>query len=174
MCAEVAGRSEVFELGGESGNAFSFELNAVVKSISLCDKKFLRSKVVLENGCEITPEFREDNIAESMVEMLEHVQQLDNEEMPNARDVEDWLNLENELPNSPEMSDEEILATVVGDSTESESVRSDEEDEGEDEKLVSTKEAVQCLKKYSSWMESQNDIDPVQLKQLRRTMDFAV
>ena len=40
------------------------------------------------------PEFREDNIAESMVEMLEHVQQLDNEEMPNARDVEDWLNLE--------------------------------------------------------------------------------
>lgn len=38
------------------------------------------------------PEFREDNIAESMVEMLEHVQQLDNEEMPNAHDVEDWLN----------------------------------------------------------------------------------
>ena len=51
------------------------------------------------------PEFREDNIAESMVEMLEHVQQLDNEEMPNARDVEDWLNLENELPTSPQMSD---------------------------------------------------------------------
>ena len=40
-----------------------------------------------------------------MVEMLEHVQQLDNEEMPNARDVEDWLNLENELPTSPQMSD---------------------------------------------------------------------
>jgi len=35
------------------------------------------------------PEFREDNIAESMVEMLEHVEQLDNEEMPNARDVKD-------------------------------------------------------------------------------------
>ena len=33
-----------------------------------------------------------------MVEMLTHVQQPDNEEMPNARDVEDWLNLENELP----------------------------------------------------------------------------
>ena len=33
-------------------------------------------------------------------------QQLDNEEMPNARDVEDWLNLENELPTSPQMSDE--------------------------------------------------------------------
>ena len=57
-----------------------------------------------------------------MVEMLEHVQQLDNEEMPNACDVEDWLNLENELSTSPQMSDEEILATVVGGSMESESV----------------------------------------------------
>jgi len=55
-----------------------------------------------------------------MVEMLEHVQQLDNRKMSNARDVEDWLNLENELPTSPQMSDEEILATVIGDSTESE------------------------------------------------------
>ena len=118
-----------------------------------------------------------------MVLMLEHVQQLDNEEMPNARDVEDWLNLENELPTSPQMSDEEIFATegrdrgggtVVGDSTESESVCSDEEDEGEDEKLVSTKEAAQCFKKCLSWMESQNDIDPVQLMQLRRMMDFAM
>ena len=112
-------------------------------------------------------EFREDNIAESMVEKLEHVQQPDNEEMPNARDVEDWLNLENELPTSLQMSDEEILATVVGDSTESENVCSDEEDEGEDEKLDSTKEAAQCFKKYLSWMESQNNIDPVQLMQLR-------
>ena len=73
------------------------------------------------------------------------------------------------------MSDEEILATVVGDSTESESVRcGDEEDEGEDEKLVSTKEAAQCFKKCLSWMESQNDIDPVQLMQLGRMMDFAM
>ena len=106
---------------------------------------------------------RLDNIAESVVEMLEHVQQLDNEEMPNACDVEDWLNLENELPTSPQMSDEEILATVVGDSMESESVCSDEEDEGEDEKLVSTKEAAQYFKKCFSRLESQNDIDPVQL-----------
>ena len=106
-----------------------------------------------------------DNIAESLVEMLEHVQQLDNEEMPNAHDVEDWLNLENELLTSQQMSDEEILATVVGDLTESKSVCSDEEDEGKDEKIVSTKEAVQCFKKCLSWMESQNDIDPVQCDQ---------
>ena len=62
-----------------------------------------------------------------MVEMLEHVEQLDSEEMPNAGDVEDWLSLENELPTSPQMSDKEILATVVGVSTESESVCNDEE-----------------------------------------------
>ena len=74
-----------------------------------------------------------------MVEMLERVQQLDNKEMPNARDVEDWLNMENELPTSPQMSDKEILAIAVGDSTESESVCSDEEDEGEEKKLLSTK-----------------------------------
>ena len=47
-------------------------------------------------------------------------------------------------------------------------------DEGEDEKLVSTKEAAQCFKKCLSWMESQNDIDPAQLMQLRRMMDFAM
>ena len=87
--------------------------------------------------------------------MLKHVQQLDDEEMPNARDVEDWVNLGNELPTSLQMSDEEILATVVRDLTESESLCSDEEDEGKDEKLVSTKEAAQCFKKCLSWMESQ-------------------
>ena len=54
-----------------------------------------------------------------MVEMSEHVQQLDNEETPNALDVEHWLNLENELQTSPQMSDEEILATDVEDLTES-------------------------------------------------------
>jgi len=58
------------------------------------------------------------------------------------------------------MYDEEILATVVGDSTESKSVCSDEEDEGEDEKIVWTKEAAQCFKKCLSWMALQNDIDP--------------
>ena len=62
----------------------------------------------------------------------------------------------------------------MGDSIESESVCSDEEDEGEDDKLVSTKEAAQCFKKCLSWMESQNDVDAVQLMQLTRMMDFAM
>ena len=101
--------------------------------------------------------------------MLEHVQQLYNEEMPNACHVEDWLNLENKLLTLPQMSDEEILATVVGDLTESQSVCSDEESEGEgeDEKPVLTEEAAQFFKKCLSWMESQNDIDLLQLMQLR-------
>lgn len=57
MCAEVAGRSKVFELGGEAGNAFSFELNAIVKSVSFRYKKFLQSEMVLENGCKIIVTF---------------------------------------------------------------------------------------------------------------------
>ena len=57
MCGEVARRSEVFELGGEGGNAFRFELNAIVKSVSFRDKKFLRSKMVLENGCKVIVSF---------------------------------------------------------------------------------------------------------------------
>jgi len=62
-------------------------------------------------------------------------------------------------------SDEEILANVVRDSTESKSVCSNEEDEGEDKKLVLTKEAAQCFKKLLSWMD---DTDPIlQLMQLR-------
>ena len=72
------------------------------------------------------------------------------------------------------MSDEEILVTVVGDSTESESVCSDGEDEGEDEKLVLTKEAVQCLEKCLSWMESQNDIKPLQLMQTNDVLRNAI
>ena len=66
-----------------------------------------------------------------MVKMLKYIQQLDDEEMPNACDVKDWLNLEHELRTSLQMSDEEILVAIVGDSKESESVYSDEEDEGE-------------------------------------------
>ena len=94
-------------------------------------KAYDRLRIHLDNSeSNSQPEFREDEIVESMVEVLGHVQQLDNEEMPNARDVEDWLNLENELPTSL-LSDVEITATVVGDSTKSESVCSDE---GKDEK----------------------------------------
>ena len=54
---------------------------------------------------------------------------------------------------------------------ESESVCSDEEEEGEDDKLVSTKEAAQYFKKSLPWMESQNDVDAVQFNNAAKTHD---
>ena len=108
----------------------------------------------------------------TMVEMLQHVQQVGNEDSLNAHDLEDWLNLDNELPTTEQMSDEQILATVTGHSNENES--SDEEDDGQEEKQVSNSEAAECFKKCLSWMEGQNNVDPVQVMQLRRMMDFAM
>ena len=56
-----------------------------------------------------------------MVEMLQHVQQVGNEDSLNSHDLEDWLNLDNELLTTEQMSDEQILATVTGQSNENES-----------------------------------------------------
>ena len=47
----------MFELGGEGGNPFPFELNAIVRSVSFSDKKSLRSEMVLENGCKVMVSF---------------------------------------------------------------------------------------------------------------------
>ena len=33
---------------------------------------------------------------------------------------------------------------------------------------------IECFKKCLSWMEGQNNVDPVQVMQLRRMMDFAM
>ena len=44
-------------------------------------------------------------------------------------DVEDWLNVENELPTSPQSSDEQILESVVG-------VQSSFKDESSDDEEV--------------------------------------
>ena len=35
-------------------------------------------------------------------------------------------------------------------------------------------QAAECFKKCLSWMERQNTVDPVQVMQLRRMMDFAM
>ena len=61
---------------------------------------------------------------------------------------------------------------TTGHSNENES--SDEEDDGQEEKQVSNSEAAECFKKCLSWMEGQNSVDPVQVMQLRRMMDFAM
>ena len=70
------------------------------------------------------------------------------------------------------MSDEQILVTVTRHSNENES--SDEEDDGQEEKQVSNSEAAECFKKCLFWMEGQNNVDPVQLMQLRHMMDFTM
>ena len=76
--------------------------------------------------------------------------------------MEDWLNLENELLTSPQMSDEEILATALKEIQRKANVyvvmrktRARMRN-----KLVLTKGLAQCFKKCLSWMESQNDIEP--------------
>ena len=98
-----------------------------------------------------------------MVEMLQHVQQVGNE---------DWLNLDNVFPTTEQMTDKQILATVTGHPIENES--SKEEDDSKEEKQVSNSEAAECFKKCLSWMEGQNNVFPVQVMQLRRMMDFAM
>ena len=49
-----------------------------------------------------------------------------------------------------------------------------EEDEGQDEKIVSNSEAVECFKKCLSWMERQNNVDTIQIMQLRRMDELSM
>ena len=39
MCAAVVGRNKLFEVGGKGGNALSFVLNLIVKSVSFDDNQ---------------------------------------------------------------------------------------------------------------------------------------
>ena len=107
-----------------------------------------------------------------MVKMLQHVQEVGNNDSLNAYDLEDWLKLGNVLPTTEQMSDEQLLVIVTGHSSENES--SDEQDDGPEEKQVSNSEAAECFKNCLSWMERQNNVDPVKVMQRRRIMDFAM
>ena len=107
-----------------------------------------------------------------MVKMLQHSQEVGNKDSLNAHDLEDCLNLDNALPTTEQMSDEQILATVTGHSNENES--SKEEDDGPEEKQVSNSEAAECFKKCLSWIKRQNNVDPVQVMQLHCMMGFAM
>ena len=106
---------------------------------------------------------------------MDVLNQVANHESLSSSDVEDWLNVENELPTSPQLSDEQILESVVGQSSfEDESSNEEEEEEGQDEKIVSNSEAVECFKKCLSWMERQSNVDAIQIMQLRRMMELSV
>lgn len=59
---------------------------------------------------------------------------------------------ENELLTSPQLSDEQILESVVEQSSLEDESSGDKEDEGQDEKIVSNSEAVECFKiVYYGW-----------------------
>ena len=72
------------------------------------------------------------------------------------------------------MSGEQILESVVGQSSFEDESSDDEEDEGQDEKIVSNSEVVECFKKCLSWMERQNNVDAIQIMQLRRMMELSM
>ena len=49
----------------------------------------------------------------------------------------------------------------------------EEENESRDEQTVTKTEAVECFKKCLTWMERQNNVEAIQLMQLRRMMELA-
>ena len=57
MRSEVAGRSEVFEVGDISGDTLALVLNAIVKLVSFGDEKSLWSEMALENSCKVVVGF---------------------------------------------------------------------------------------------------------------------
>lgn len=103
-----------------------------------------------------------------MVKMLQHFQEVGNKDSLNAHDLEDWVNLDNALQTTEQMSDKQNLATITRHSNENES--SNEEDDGPEDKHVSKSEAAECA--CPGWKE--NNVDPVQVMQLCRMMDFAM
>ena len=77
-----------------------------------------------------------------------------------------------QLAHQLQLSDEQILASVVRQSS-VEDKSSDKEDESQDEQTVTNTEAVECFKKCLTWMERQNNVEAIQLMQLRRMMELA-
>lgn len=67
--------------------------------------------------------------------------------------------LDNELLTMQEVSDNRFYWN--------ENESSDEEDDGQGEKQVSNSEAAEYFKKCLSWMEQQNNVDPVTYDVLR-------
>lgn len=54
---------------------------------------------------------------------------------------------ENELPTLPQLSNEQILDSIVGQFSFEDESSSNEEDEGQDEEIFSNSKAVECFKK---------------------------
>ena len=104
--------------------------------------------------------------------MMEIVNHIGNSEGLSTSDVNDWLRANNELPTSLQLSDEQILASVVGQSS-VEDESSYEGHESGDEQTVTKTEAVECFKKCLTSMEIQNNVEAIQLMQLQSMMELA-
>lgn len=85
--------------------------------------------------------------------LMEIANQVGNSEGLSTSDVEDWVNADDELPTSLQLSDEQILASVAG--------QSSVEDESQSKETVMNNEAVECFRKCLTWMERQNDVDAI-------------
>ena len=73
---------------------------------SIC-QAYNKLKIHSDNS-QANSEPEQQHSAESMVEMLQNVQKVGNKDSLNALDLEDWLNLDNELPTTEKMSDKQI------------------------------------------------------------------
>ena len=78
------------------------------------------------------------------------------------------------MSTSPQLSYEQILESVVGQSSFEYESSDNEEDEGQDEKIALNSEAVECFKKCLSWMKRQNNVDTIQIMQLQRMMELSM
>ena len=87
-------------------------------------------------------------------------------------DIEDWLNEDSELATTYELTDEEIVASTTTNIKEEND--QDEDCNEEEDKQVTAVDAVDAFQTCLSWLEKQKQVEPVQLMQLRRMLDFAV
>ena len=112
----------------------------------------------------------ESIVSESMMEI---VNQVGNSEDLSTSDVNGWLRADDELPSSSQLSEEQMSTSVVRQSSVEDKSSDEEEDESQDEQAVTNTEAVECFKKCLTWMERQNNVEAIQLMQLRRMMELA-
>ena len=105
---------------------------------SIC-KAYNKFKIHSDNG-QANSEPEQQNSAKSMVEMLQHVQEVGNKDSLNGLNLEGWLNLDNKFLTTEQMSDEQILAMVTSHSNENESCH--DEDDGKEEKQVSNSDVL--------------------------------
>ena len=79
-----------------------------------------------------------------------------------------------EALNSPQLSDEQILESVVVQSSFQDESSGDQADEGQDNKIFSNSEAIECFKKCLFWKERQNNVDAIRIMQLRRMIELSI